>query len=63
MLCPNVKVTLTGSLAFCVNTAKVEILLQRHLVWTAGDGSVLQPSASQFSSPASLLIGQTHKHK
>lgn len=50
------KVILTGSLAFCANTAKVDILLQRHLVWTADDESILQPSASQFSSPASLLI-------
>lgn len=63
VLCANEKLTLTGSLAFSANTAKVEILLQRHLVWTAGDGSVLQPSASQFSSPASLLIGQTYKNK
>lgn len=56
--CGKVKIALTGSLAFCANTAKVDSLLHRHLVWeTAGDGSVWQLSASQFSSPASLLIG------
>lgn len=64
--CRKVKIALTGSLAFCANTAKVDSLLHRHLVWeTAGDGSVWQLSASQFSSPASLLIGyrdNTHKH-
>lgn len=64
-----VKMSLTGSLAFCAKTAKVDSLLHRHLVWeTAGDGSVWQLSASQFSSPVSLLIGysddtQTHTHK
>lgn len=53
-----VKMSLTGSLAFCAKTAKVDSLLHRHLVWeTAGDGSVWQLSASQFSSPVSLLIG------
>lgn len=65
--CGKVKIALTGSLAFCANTAKVDSLLHRHLVWeTAGDGSVWQLSASQFSSPASLLIGcsnNTHKQK
>lgn len=34
----------------------MDILLHRHLVWTAVDASVWQPSVPQFSAPASLEV-------